>query len=148
MQWSSETFLPCIALMDLFLIVIVTAVWGPLWKGSPIIGHCNNATVVAQINKQHDCDLWASYMLRCLAFLQAIYDCGVKTIHVAGVNMYVRNPGTDELSHNRAGAFLVRYSQAFSTPMQVHPCTLKVISQQAPDRTSAHWRAIFNNFWR
>lgn len=93
-QWSAETPLPIIALKELIPIVIATAVWGPLWTGSLILRHCDNAAVVAQVNKLHGCDLKASHMLKCLAFLQAVYDCRVRAMHITGVN----NPVTDALS--------------------------------------------------
>lgn len=117
---------------------------GPLWKGSLVICHCDNAAVVAQVNKLHACDPQASHMLRCLVFLQAIYNCQIRAVHVAGVN----NPGADELSHSRAGTFLNRYSQVSPTPSQVPLAWVKLICQQASDWTSAHWRAMLNDFWR
>lgn len=106
-------------------------------QGSLVICHCDNAAVIAQVNKLHACDPWASrHMLRCLAFLQDICDCKIKAVHVAGVN----NPGADELSRNRAGTFLNKYSQVSPTPSQVPLAWVKLIDQHAPDWTSAHRR--------
>ena len=97
-QWSAETSLLIIALKELFPIVIATAVWGTAWRGKLILCHCYNAAVVAQVNKLHGRDPKAGHMLKCLAFLQAVYDCRIRAIHVAGVN----NPIADALSRNRA----------------------------------------------
>ena len=95
----------CIALKDLFPIVIATAVWGPFWTGKLILCHCDNAAVVTQVNKLHGRDPKADHMLKCLAFLQAVYDCRIRAIHVAGVN----NPVVCALSRNRAGSGLIRH---------------------------------------
>ena len=143
-QWSAETSLPSIALKELFPIVIATAVWGPSWRGKLILCHCDNAAVVAQVNKLHGRDPKAGHMLKCLAYLQAVYDCQIRAIHVAGVN----NPIADALSRNRAESGLFRRSQASPTPTQVPPAWVNLICQQAPDWSSEHWRATFRDFWR
>ena len=144
MQWSPETTLPSIALKELFPIVMATAMWGHLWAGSLVLCHCDNAAVVSQVNKLHARDPKANHMLRCLAFLQAIYDCRVRAVHVAGVN----NPDADALSRNRVGTFIHRHSQASPNPSQVPLAWAKLICQQTPDWTSVHWRAIFSDSWR
>ena len=123
-----------IALKELFPIVITTAVWGPFWTGKLFLCHCDNAAVVTQVNKLHGREPKADHMLKCLAFLRAVYDCRIRTIHVAGVNNLV----ADALSHNRAGSGLIRYSQASPTPTRVPPAWVNLICQQAPDWASEH----------
>ena len=136
MRWSPETTLPSIALKELFPIVMATAMWGHLWAGSLVLCHCDNAAVVSQVNKLQARDPKANHMLRCLAFLQAIYDCRVRAVHVAGVN----NPDADALSRNRVGTS--------PNPSQVPLAWAKLICQQTPDWTSVHWRAMFSDSWR
>ena len=143
-QWSAETPLPSIALKELSPIVMATAVWGPQWSGSLVLCHCNNATVVTQVNRLHSRDPKASHMLKCLAFLQAVYDCQVRAIHVAGVN----NHNADALSRNRVGPVLASHSQASPNPTQVPLAWVRLVCQQAPDWTSEHWRAMFKHFWK
>ena len=59
---------------------------GHFWTGKLILCHCDNAAVVTQVNKLHGRDLKTGHMLKCLVFLQAVYDCRIKGIHAAGVN--------------------------------------------------------------
>ena len=131
-----------IAIKELFPIVIATAVWGPFRTGKLILCHCDNAAVVTQVNKLHGHNSKADHMLKCLAFLQAVHDCWIRTVHVAGVN----NPVADSLSHNRAGSGLIRHSQVSPTPTRVPPAWVYLICQQAPDSASEHRRAIFRAF--
>ena len=103
--------------------------WGSQWSGSLVLCHCNNAAVLTQVNRLHSRDPKASHMLKCLAFLQAVYDCRVRAIHAAGVN----NHNTDALSHNRVGPVLASHSQAFPNPTQVPLAYVRLVCQQAPD---------------
>ena len=64
--------------------VIVVAIWGNIYRGQVILCHCDNAAVVSQVNWLHAQDPQASHMLRCLAYLQPLYDCRLRVAHVAG----------------------------------------------------------------
>ena len=117
---------------------------GTSGRGSLVLCHCDNAAVVSQVNKLHARDPKANHMLRCLAFLQAIYDCRVRAVYIAGVN----NSDADALSRNRVGTFLRRHSQASPNPTQVSLAWAKLVWQQTPDWTSTHWRVMFSDSWR
>ena len=82
--------------------VIAVAILGPRWRGHLIVRHCDNAAVVTQINWLHTRDPPASHMFRCLAFLQALFECRLQATHIAST----ANIGADQLSCNRAPAFL------------------------------------------
>ena len=110
---------------------------GPMWKGHLVLCLCDNAAVVSQLNKLHARDIRASHMLRCLAYLQAVYDCRLRAVHVAET----RNSSADELSHNKVDSFLSKQPQVSPTPTQVPLTWVNLIGQPNPDWTSAHWRA-------
>ena len=93
---------------------------------------------------KHGCDPKVGYMLKCLAFLQAVYDCQIRAIHVTGVN----NPVADALSRTRASSGLIKHSQVSPIPTQIPPAWVNLICQQALDWSSEHWKAMFRAFWR
>ena len=139
--WSRVAPLATIALQELFPIVLAVAVWGPMWKGHLVLCHCDNAAVVSQLNKLHARNIRASHMLRCLAYLQAVYDCRLRAVHVVGT----RNSSADELSRNKVDSFLGKQPQVSPAPTQVPLTWVNLIGQPNPDWTSAHWRAMFND---
>ena len=143
-QWSSEWGLQTIALKELLPVVIAVAIWGDTYRGCVILCHCDNAAVVSQVNRLHARDPQASHMLRCLAYLQALYDCRLRAVHLAGS----ANTGADHLSHNRVASFHRLHPQASAAPSQVPPGLVGLITQQAPEWTSFRWRETFNAFWR
>ena len=143
-QWNSEWGLQTIALKELLPVVIAVAIWGNIYRRRIILCHCDNAAVVSQVNWLHARDPQASHMLRCLAYLQALYDCRLRAVHVAGS----KNKGADHLSHDRAISFRRLHPQASLAPSQVPPALVRQITQQAPEWTSFHWRETFNAFWR
>ena len=142
--WSNQTPLTTIATKELLPIVLAVAVWGRLWRGHLVLCHCDNTAVVSQVNRLHARDPQASHMLRCLAFLQALHDCRIRAVHLAGA----ANTDADHLSRNRRDHFIQGRSQASAIPTQVPPELVAFISQQAPDWTSSHWRETFSAFWQ
>ena len=43
--------LASIAAMELLPIIVATTIWGPWWKGSVVMYHCDNEAVVASIKE-------------------------------------------------------------------------------------------------
>ena len=60
--------------------------WGPMWRGSLVMCHCDNAAVVSQVNRLHAKDR-AHKLLYALALLQALYDCRIRAVHRAKPTM-------------------------------------------------------------
>ena len=96
------------------------------------IGRLNLAAVVSQVIRLHARDPQASHMLRCLAYLQALYDCRLRAVHAAGS----KNKEADHLSRNRVTSFRRRHPQASPAPSQVPPALVRQITQQASEWTS------------
>ena len=112
--------------------------------GSFVLCHSDNTAVVSQVNSLHSQDPVASNMLRCLAYFQAHFDFRLRAVHIQGVS----NIGADDLSRNRAAAFLGRFSQASSFPSQVDQELFLLLCQEPADWTSVRWRERFASFWR
>ena len=143
-QWPSSHCLHSIALKELVPVVIAACLWGQSWSGLFIMCHSDNMAVVSQVNSPHSQDPTACDMLRCLAICQAHFDFRLRTCHIAGSS----NIGADDLSRNRAQAFLGRFSQASRFPTQVSPDLFLLLCQEPADWTSVTWRQKFNTFWR
>ena len=141
-QCNSDWSLPMIALKELLSVVVAVAIWGNNYRGRVILCLCDNAAAVSQINWLHARDPQASHMLRCLAYLQALYDCRLRAVHIASP----QNTGADHLSHNRVTSFCRLHPQASPTPSQVPPALVRQITQQAPDWTFFCWRETFKAF--
>ena len=142
--WPPQHHLSSIALKELVPVVLAAAVWGHQWEGSFVLCHSDNTVVVSQVNSLHSQDPVASNMLRCLAYFQAHFDFRLRAVHIPGV----RNIGADDLSHNRAAAFLGRFSQASPSPTQVNQELFRLLCQEPADWTSVSWRERFASFWR
>ena len=144
--WPSRHHLSSIALKELVPVVLAAAVWGHQWGGggSFVLCHSDNTAVVSQVNSLHSQDPVASNMLRCLAYFQAHFDFRLRAVHIPGVS----NIGADDLSRNRAAAFLGRFSQASSSPSQVDQELFLLLCQEPADWTSVRWRERFASFWR
>ena len=74
-----------IAAKELLPIIVATAIWGPSWRGSTVLCHCDNEAVVVTVKSGYCRDPTLAHMLRCLFFLEAKYDTSLSAIHVSGV---------------------------------------------------------------
>ena len=50
-----------IAAKELLPIIVATAIWGPSWRGSTVLCHCDNEVVVAAVKSGY-C-VWSSLCL-------------------------------------------------------------------------------------
>lgn len=140
--WPQPHCLPSIALKELIPVLLAAAIWGCSWSGSLVQLHTDNAAVVTQVNNLYSRDLRACNLLRVLAFFQALFDFRLRAVHIPGV----LNAGADDLSRNRALAFLHRHPSASPCPSQVDPDLLLLLCQEEADWNSRHWRERFNGF--
>ena len=56
---------------ELIPIVLAAAVWGREWAGLTMQVRCDNAAVVADLNRDCSKDADVMHLLRCLAFIKA-----------------------------------------------------------------------------
>ena len=80
-------------------------------------------------------------MLKCIAFLQAVYECRIRAIHVAGVN----NPVADALSRNRAGSGLIRHPRPHTGPTSMGesdlPASPRLVVRAMESNVQCFWGA-------
>ena len=124
-------------------IVAACATWGHLWHHKYILCHSDNTVAVAYVNKLHAHDPLAIHLIRCLAYFQALFDFRIRAVHISGH----LNAGADDLSIDRAAAFLCAHPSASPLSTQVHRNVLDLLLQKCPDWTSHEWKRLCNNFW-
>lgn len=96
-SWASITIAP----KELGPIVVAVTLWGPYWDSKCIQCLCDNAAVVAAVNKGSAKDPTLSHLLRILAFLAAVLDLCITAQQLPGV----QNASADVQSHNKLQLF-------------------------------------------
>ena len=139
MQWP-EGSPSNIATKELIPIVLAAVVWGKSWSKHQVNCYCDNAAVVAAINKASAQDAALMHLLRCISFLAAHYNFIIKAIHLPGA----QNSAADALSRNNRERFFSLVPQALPDPTPIPEAAIRMAVTQCPDWTSAHWRALFS----
>ena len=137
LRWPETSQELHITVKELAPIVLAAAVWGKEWKGKCVMSYCDNAAVVAIINKGDSKEPEAMHLVRCLAFLKAKF---LVSSHIKGIN----NELADTLSRDNVHYFLLHYLQAQPTPTHLPPELLDLTMVTKPDWTSRVW----TDLWR
>ena len=140
LHWRAASFTASIATKELVPIVLAAAVWGSQWSASHILCKCDNAAVVAVINKGSCRDQSLMHLMRCLTFYAAVFNFSISAVHLPGS----QNTAADALSRGDRAKFFSVLPQAnpIGTPIPAAVVDMTLLSK--PDWTSPHWRALFN----
>ena len=139
LQWPERVQASNITVKELVPIVLAAAVWGSGRKGKCVMSYCNNAVVVAIVNKGNSKEPEAMHLLRCLAFLKAKFQFSLYGSHIKGV----LNELADALSRDRACDFLSHYPQARQVPTIILPELLDLTLVTKPDWMSSRWTYLW-----
>lgn len=139
LRWPDAIQERHITVKELVPIVLAAALWGSKWRGKGVMSYCDNAAVVAIINKGSSREAEAMHLLRCLAFLKAKFQFALYCTHIQGA----RNELADALSRDKVQLFLANYPQASHTPTPIPPELLDLTIVTKPDWTSSRW----TNLW-
>ena len=112
LQWPAAREAVSIAPKELVSIVVAVVLWGPHWAGQRVCCLCDNAAVVAAVNKGAARDPSLSHLLRLLAFATVTLDVQVTACHFPGVY----NTSADALSRGRLQLFFSLNPQASPVP--------------------------------
>ena len=116
LQWSTRAHPLSIAVKELLPVVVAAATWGPLWAAtSRVCFHCDNQSVVHDIQSRASRHPHMVHLLRCLAFLEARYQLEFSCVHIPGI----RNDLADDLSRDRLSSFLHKVPEASRSPTPV-----------------------------
>ena len=137
-QWPSQA--PSnIATKELIPILFAAAIWGSAWTSACVTFRCDNAAVVAVINKGSCKDPELMHLMRCLSFYAAYYNFSFQAVHIAGV----KNIAADALSRGDLQKFFISLPQASPSPAAVPPAIVDMALLSKPDWTSQSWRMLF-----
>ena len=140
LQWPQHWAVVTIAPKELVPIVIRVALWGSHWSGSRVCCLCDNAAVVAAVNKGSARDPSLVRLLHILAFLCAVFDITVTAKHLPGV----QNVVADALSCNNLKLFFAFNPQASPVPAVIPSELVELTLTQSLRWTSPTWMGLFS----
>ena len=144
LRWNDKVRGWHIAAKELIPIVIAGIVWGKEWKGCRVLAQCDNAAVVAVVNKRYCQDKHLMRMLRCLFFVEAHFQFKTVATHIPGVD----NDLADDLSRDKLSSFMGKYKESNPNPTFIPPLLLQWLLQQELDWTSPNWTEQFSSIVR
>ena len=112
-------------------MVMAAATWGPLWAvTSRVRFHCDNQSVVHDIQSRTSRHPHMMHLLRCLVFLEARYQLKFSCVHIPGIC----NDQADDLSRDRLSSFLHKVPEASHSPIPVSQQLIDLVMD-----TSSTW---------
>ena len=111
------------------------AIWVPLLAWSHTDFQCDNLSLVEAINKGTSKDPMVMHLLRCLWFLQALFNIAIIASHIPGV----QNASADMLSRNQTEKFLLKHPQSSRTPVPIPSPLVQRVSPQKLDCISLNF---------
>ncbi len=130
-----------IAAKELLPILLAACVWGAHWKGLTVQCNCDNQAVVSILNSGSAKDSHLAHMLRCLFFLESLFDFSVVAWHIPGHT----NTMADALSRNQLLPFLHHYPQASPHPTPIPPDWIPHLTDPTMIWTSQSWINWFSS---
>ncbi len=127
---------------ELLPVVVATAIWGQDWQGQTVKAWCDNTAVVAIVNSGSSKDPEAMHLRRCLAFLEAKWQCHLFCEHIRGRD----NTAADALSRDKLTLFRDVCPQAKEEPAAIPAAVVDVLVVSKPDWTSASWTGLWKDF--
>ncbi len=82
--WPRSFGQKAIATQELLPIIMACMMWGPWWKDSQVVVHCDNQATVCVINSGYSRDKDMMHMMRCLFFIRAYWGIHVRAEHIPG----------------------------------------------------------------
>ena len=143
LQWPASWEAVSIAPKELVPIIVAVVLWGPYWAGQWVCCLCDNAAVVAAVNKGAARDPTLAHLLRILAFATAVLDIYVTACHYPGVN----NTSADALSRDRLPLFFSLNPQASPVPAIIPPELQELVLNRELHWTSLSWMGLWSASW-
>ena len=102
LPWGKEAGGWSIAVKELYPIVVASQLWGRHWRGLRVVVRCDNASVVAALNKCYSNNRLMADLLRALTLYSLKYNFSLKAKHIPGK----LNRNSDLLSRLQVDTFL------------------------------------------
>ena len=139
-QWFNLAWDSCpaikemhIAVKELLPVVIACAVWVESFRKKHIRCRCDNAAVVAMVNKGSSTHPLAMHLLRCLSYICAKHSFVLSAEHLAGS----KNTAADALSRNNPSLFRSQVKEASPNPARIPRDLPSVLVDRTPNWISA-----------
>ena len=139
--WHSAPPGKAIAVLELVPIAMACMVWGPLWRGSQVVVHCDNQAIVCVVNSGYSREKNIMHLMRCVFFFRAFWGFDLRAEHVPGE----RNVAADALSRDNLALFFQVSPTATKEPTAVPQALIDMLVVQCPDWTSPSWVALFRS---
>ena len=123
-QWPEPWSEVRIAAKEMAPIVMAAATWGQTWHRCNVFFHCDNAAVVAVIQRKSTRD---ALFLHLLYFYAAFFQFSYSAHHLPGVS----NVAADALSRGNMSLFLSLFPQG--VPSTVSQEVMQLLLLQRPD---------------
>ena len=133
-----------ITLKEVLPVILACAVWGPEWRGSAVVVHCDNLGAVDIINSGYSRVPQIMHLLRCLFFIRALFRFSLHAVHIPGKE----NSLADAISRNNLSFLFSQIPEAISSRCQIPRDLLALLLEQQPDWTSPSWGRLFRNCFR
>ena len=140
-KWGECWSVIHITIKELLPIVVASAVWGEQWIGRHILFQCDNAAVVAIVNRGRSKHPLAMHYTRLLYLLAAVYNFSFHCTHIPGK----RNMAADALSRNNIPLFLQINPSADSQPTPIPPTVTTALCRLAPDWMCENWKKLLTS---
>ncbi len=145
-RWFQYTWPPAfegkaIAIQELLPIVMACMIWGPWWKDSMVLVHCDNQATVCVVNSGYSRDKDMMHLMRCLFFIRAFWGIHVRAQHIPGE----QNVVADAISRGKL-ALLFQVAPGTSPhPSPIPQALHELLVDQQPDWTSPSWVELFRS---
>ena len=139
-EWPPSWARVPIAPKELVPIVMAVALWGPQWAGEKVCCLCDNAAVVAVINKGSARDPALMCLIRLLTLLCAILNITVTAQHLPGA----QNASVDALLRNKRFVFFHLNPQASPVPAIIPNELRELVFNRSLRWTSPDWMGLLS----
>ena len=136
-QWPEAWSGSCIAVKELFPVLVSAALWGKCWFGRSVKFVCDNQAVVQALTSGRVRDTHLMHLLRCLFFMEAHFGSAV---HIPGK----KNLAADALSRNCLYEFFNILPKAPRMPTAIPPSLCELLSNPDLQWTHHRWRELFS----
>ena len=141
-EWPDAARSHHISFKELFAVLLACVLWGKRWRGARTRCWCDNQAAVHCINKRSCRDPSLMNLLRCLSFIEALYQFELTASYIPGA----LNSLADDLSRNSLSSFLRKALQVDGTPTPIPP-QLPELLLDHHDWTSPHWTERFSSIF-
>ena len=140
LEWPQSWAEVSIAPKELVPIIVAVGLWGVQWSGSTICCLCDNAAVVATINKGSARDPSLVRLLRILAWFSAMLNLSMRAQHLPGT----QNISADALSRGNLPLFFAHNPQASPIPAIIPRELGELALNRSLLWTSPSWTGLFS----